>query len=333
MQLVIAQIGGEHRCVVLGGSEDAKFMRTLGVSLFGYIDGIQNKSRTLASRIDRMMTESNFGQQIIFAWGWRSAVALSNTQTKSPIMAFVDGVDRAFDLSDKSMTIISPSIQSTEPLTTELCSSIHVCEPLIGLKPVSIIPDRNAVNDLLGVGRTKIISILGETASVGSIISMLIRMKSVHAKVVFVLPEMYQCRQELISRAEFCSVDNLVVELPPSLRSVDVLVSSDGAWAPDSPDYAQSSSVLGTLRAAWEGIPLAASKNQAASGIPIIGKRIGWATDELQIGAWLMNLLLGSDTALKQALELAYRVRAIASPSRFIEGIQMRMPSAARFGG
>jgi len=46
-----------------------------------------------------------------------------------------------------------------------------------------------------------------------------------------------------------------------------------------------------------------------------------------------MNLLLGSDTALKQALELAYRVRAIASPSRFIEGIQMRMPSAARFGG
>ena len=332
MQLVTGQIGGIHRCVVLGDRQDSQFMRSLGISLVGYIDGLKNKSRTLATKIDRVMTQSRIDQKIIFAWGWRSAVALSNTESKTPIIAFVDGVDRAFDLSDKSMTVISPSIQSTKPLTTALCSAVRVSEPLIGLKPVSIVQDRNAVNDQLGIERTRIISILGETASVDSIISMAVRMDGVHANIVFVLPEMYQFRTQLISRAVSCCLDKFIVDLPPSLRSVDVLVASDAAWAPDSPNYAQPSSVLGTLSAAWEGVPLAASKQHAASGIPIIGKRIAWASDEMQVGAWLLQVLSTPEAALKEALELAHRVRAIASPSRFIEGIQMRMPSAARFG-
>ena len=58
MQMVMLHIGGEHRAVVLGQDSDAKYMRSLGISLHGYIDGVENISGTLQARIDNMIQAS-----------------------------------------------------------------------------------------------------------------------------------------------------------------------------------------------------------------------------------------------------------------------------------
>ena len=243
----------------------------------------------------------------------------------------MDAIDTNKSLTEKSMTVITPSMLTTNLLLAQDYSKIHVAEPLIGLKPISLVPDRNAVKDHLEVDRSRIVSILGEAASPDSIVSMAFRLNSINADIALVLPESYQFRTDVIKRAESFQVSDLIRDLPTSLRSVDVLATADAAWVPDSPEYAQTSGVLGTLSAAWEGVPLAVSITHAAAEIPIIGKRIAWAQDELEVGGWLLKLIQEPDYALQETLELAHRVRAIASPARFVEGLQLRIPSAVRF--
>ena len=331
MQLVIGQIGSTHRGVVLGTRREAQLMRNMGLSLFGYIDGIENRSKTLAARIDRFVEDSEMDCQLMYAWGWRSAVALSKIQSGIPILAFVDAVDFQLQLSDKSMTVVTPCLNSNDPLVIDASPSIQFSEPLLGLKPISLVPDKNTVRDQLRVGQSKIISILGETASPEHIIKMATKMKLSEEKVVFVLPESYLYFKEVMVRANSLNARECIVDLPPTLRTVDVLAIADGAWAPDPEPCSQNSGVLGTLAAAWEGVPLAVSKKHAAAGMPVIGNKIAWACDEMEVSAWLLKLFQSPDAALKSALELAQRVRTIASPARFIDGIQMRIPLTARF--
>ena len=206
-----------------------------------------------------------------------------------------------------------------------------IAEPLVGIKPISVVLDKGSVRNQLSISNELIVTVLGSLSSPALIADMLIRLDCAKAQVVFVLPPQYKFQTELMCRLKALGLMHGIRIHPPNLRPIDLLGSTDVAWAPNSPSYDQTTGVLSVIQAAWEGVPLAISPQHPSREIPLIGKSFAWANDELDICAWLLGFENNHEDIVQRALDLAYRIRAIASPTRFIDGLLMRIPSAARF--
>ena len=331
LRLVTQHIGGSHEIVVLGSESDAKMMRQYGITVVGSIAGVKNKSRTLAAKIKSFIDTNAKHQHVLYAWGWRSVVALSCVDTTKTKIGMVDEVDPSFALASTKMVIMTPCAASASFINQQNVAGVTVAEPIVGLKPRSLVLDRSSVRHQLNVTQEVLIAVLGVAASPHSILEMIARLDCASTSIVFALPSQYKFRSSLIKRLASHGFQEKVRVLPPSLRNADVVCAADAAWAPLSPEYETCTGVLQVLSAAWEGTPLAVSSDHPSIQIPTIGQRLAWAKDDLDICAWFIDLHNNRDAYLQVALELAHRVRAIAAPTRFIDGFLMRLPSAARF--
>jgi hypothetical protein len=85
--------------------------------------------------------------------------------------------------------------------------------------------------------------------------------------------------------------------------------------------------VLDVLAVAWEAIPLAVHKNHPIGSVPTIGQQIAWANNEIEVFGWMINIVRKNKLPETQMSNRVSALRAIATPARFIEGLQMRMHS------
>ncbi len=331
LRLICQHIGGGHEIVVLGTEDEAKHFRSIGLNVVGNISGIQNQSKTLANRINALLKTNASHQHVLYAWGYRSAAALSCVDTAKTKICFIDDIEQEIEIASSKMTIMTPSAETAELLATRSIPSIHITEPLIGLRPFSLLIERSLARNQLGVTHDFLVSCVGQYASVQSIIELLMRMECAGKPIKLVLPHRYGYQSELMEQMTGMNIKQHVVMFPSHLRTVDVIHASDAVWAPNTPDYVNQTGVLDVLRVAWEGIPLAVTKQHAVSSVPTIGNRIAWASDEIDITAWLVAFEQNRDEAIQTALECAHRIRAFTSPTRFVDGFLMRLPSSARF--
>ena len=331
LRLVCQHIGGGHEIVILGSEDETKQFRAYGLNVVGNISGIQNQSRTLACRISALLDSNAKHQHVLYAWGFRSAAALSCVETTKTKICYIDDIEQDIELISSKMTVMTPSVETAAHLQASSIASVELSEPLIGLRPYSLILDRALSRSQLGVTHEMLVSCVGKFASPQGIVELLMRMECAGKSIKVVLPEGYQFQKELMGQLSQMAMQNEVVLFPPHFRQVDVLHASDVVWVPETPDYVESYGVLEVLRVAWEGIPLAVTTNNAVHSIPTIGKRVAWASDEIDITAWLVSFEKQRDEAIQSALELAHRIRAVTSPTRFVDGFLMRLPSSARF--
>ncbi|MCH2147040.1 MAG: hypothetical protein MK073_04405 [Phycisphaerales bacterium] len=331
LRLVCQHIGGGHEIVVLGSEEETKQFRSYGLNVIGNISGVENQSRTLASRIGALLDSNAKHQHVLYGWGYRTAAALSCVDTTKTKICYVDDIEHDIELVSNKMTIMTPSVATASLLRARTIASIDICEPLIGLRPFSLILDRTLSRNQLGVSHELLVSCIGKYASPQGIIEMLMRLECAGKTVKLVLPEQYQFQSELMGQLSQMAMHNEVVLFPPHFRQVDVLHAADAVWVPETPEYVESHGVLDVLRVAWEGIPLAVTTNHAVHSIPTIGKRVAWASDEIDVTAWINAFDQQRDEVIQSALELAHRIRAVTSPTRFVDGFLMRLPSSARF--
>jgi len=108
------------------------------------------------------------------------------------------------------------------------------------------------------------------------------------------------------------------------LRLIDVVHAATYIWAPTSTPNVNLGGVLDLLSASSSGVPVAAAATHAITGVPIIGNRIAWVSSISDLSAWVLALLDNLSNTEDQVLEIAARVRAIASPAKFVEGLQLR---------
>jgi len=331
LRLVCQHIGGGHEIVVLGSEDETKQFRAYGLNVVGNISGIKNQSKTLAGRISSLLDSNAKRQHVLYGWGYRSAAALSCVDTTKTRVCFVDDIEQDLELASSKMTVMTPSLETATQLHSKSIEFIELSEPLIGLMPFSLILDRELTRNQLGVTHELLVSCVGRYACAQGIVEMMMRMECAGKALKLVLPEDYHFQSELMGQLSQMDMQNEVVMFPTHLRQVDVFHASDAVWVPETPDYVENHGVLEVLRVAWEGIPLAVSANHAVHSIPTIGKRVAWAEDEIDVTAWLSSFDQQRDEAIQTALELAHRIRAVTSPTRFIDGFLMRLPSSARF--
>jgi hypothetical protein len=122
---------------------------------------------------------------------------------------------------------------------------------------------------------------------------------------------------------------DMVRDTPRTLRNIDVLQSSDCAWCPTPAPFDDSCNVLDVLAAAWEAIPLAVHHHHPVSNVPTIGPQIAWAKNDIEVFGWLLNKERANNQFASQIRDRVKTLRVLATPARFIEGLQMRMHSLA----
>jgi hypothetical protein len=144
-------------------------------------------------------------------------------------------------------------------------------------------------------------------------------------QTAFVVPRTYRDYALLMKSALQHGVFDMIQEAPPALRQVDLVHASDCAWAPSTAPYDSSSAVLDVLSAAWEETPLAVCSSHPIGTIPSIGSQIAWAKDNLEICGWMQDIKRGAPWVQTQCTNRVTTVRSIASPSRFIDGMKMRL--------
>ena len=327
MRLAQKSMAGEHRTVVIGNQHEASALRQRGIRVLGSIDGALDVSKTLTGRLQRILLSRNCNKNLTcLAWGWNAAAILSTVSSPIDTFAFVDEVDDSCEYGKNELLIIPTGWSCSQKLASLGIDTCSIAEPLLGVEPSSMVLDRKTVFDTLNISSTKqVIVIIGKRASWQTILSVLFRMDTREEDFVFVLPAEYCYSSVLRSAVKQRGLLHRLLDLPVSLRTPDVLTVATCAWAPEPASYDSSHSVLEIVAAAWCDTPVAASVRHPISKIPCFGPQIAWYESELDLSGWLFDAIENDTTLLQKSAEVTMSVRSIASPSRFIEGIQLRM--------
>lgn len=327
MRLAQKSLGGEHRTIVLGSQKEATWLRQRGIKVLGSIDGILDVSNTLSSRLRRMVMRTMCStSSTCIAWGWHAASTLSTVSSSIDSFAYVDEIDEGYEFGKNNVQVIPSGWSCSRKLVSIGIDEQFVAEPLLGVEPTSMVVDRATVFDAINIPTTThVIPIVGRLSSWQEILSMLFRLDSANREFVFVLPDGYNYSSELRSAVKQRGLSRKLIDLPPALRSADVLANATCAWAPEPSSYDESHSVLEVVTAAWGDMPVAANVQHPVADNPCFGAQIAWAASELEICGWILDIIQGNSSLLQKSAEVTMSVRSIASPSRFIEGMQLRM--------
>jgi hypothetical protein len=201
-----------------------------------------------------------------------------------------------------------------------------VTEPLVGVDVKSLFLDRTSVLNALNLSRkTLLVAVVNDVGMWEEIVAFIVQMKALGEEIALVVSQNYLYYAELhFALQEHGLVDSLR-QVPDGLRLIDVAQSATCIWAPTSTFTGKLEGVLDVLSASVSGVPVAASHTHAVCGVPTIGNRIAWVTSVSELGAWVWALWKESGENSDQGLEIAARLRSIASPSRFTEGFQLRL--------
>lgn len=324
-------LGGPHHVIVIGSQEDAVDIRNRGIPVLGSIDGPVNASLTLDRRVRALVDKEALKHptQRIFAWGWHGATVASGLGKDYRPVAIVDDIDRSCSILGENISIIPTNRVGAKFLATLGVPVDSIVEPMIGVMPTSVLIDRETVQEYLHLERSKyIVALIGKLCSWQGVIRMLGRLRASAQHVDFVMPARYMYHSQLIAAAKKQNLSDMLHDPPSQLRHVDVINGVDAVWAPMVAHFDESCEVLDVIETAWAGAPLVASASHAAAGIPQVGRHIATAQSEIDVCGWILSLTKDSALAKKKAEDLAMQIKSIASPTKFIEGLQQRCPSA-----
>lgn len=328
MRLAVSNLGGDHQVIVIGNQEDVSDLRSMGLSVLGNVDGIVDSSKTLGSRFQDIVNRSMNTNEAysIIAWGWHSASVTSGIEVNANVIAIVDEVDSFCSLNSNRIKIIPTSWTCTRYLQSFGIPEDVITEPLIGVNPTTLVVDQAVVRDALLIDQSKlVIGVVGSLSSWKEIIAMAVRLRATNVHAEFIILPHYTYSTQLNVAAKQHRVEDMFHHTPVTLRSIDVVKVADCIWAPSIASYDISCGVLDVVSIAWEGVPLATQASHPVVGVPTVGKYIAWASDELEISNWFFALANDSHAWEQKSVDLTTRIRTISSPSKFIEGLQLRM--------
>jgi hypothetical protein len=335
LRLVQQQIAGSHKTIVLGNDDEGKRLRNRGINVLGTVGGVRDASNTLLNRVNRLISsEVTQGITFCMAWGWHSARIVSGLGTELETVAFVDEVEKDFYISNTKTRFIPTSWSGANYLKLLGVSESSLYEPMIGLDPSPLVANKTDVLKELQLDSTNsVVTIVGTSASWKEIIEMAYRIHPVNTKIVFVLPINYSYRGQLMIAAKERNLTSMFRTTPPSLRMADVNTCASCAWAPSTAPFDKSFGVLELLKTAWDGVPIAVQTTHPIYGLPSLGTSIACAKDILDISKCILDIALKETSNSDKVAELTSNVREIASPARFIEGLQQRITSTPSFSG
>ncbi len=79
--------------LVLGDEVESNQLRMQGLSVLGSVQGVQNNSRTLGTRVRRVIDAVATKKDQLIAWGWHSTVAISGIQKVHKTIGYIDSID------------------------------------------------------------------------------------------------------------------------------------------------------------------------------------------------------------------------------------------------
>ena len=316
----------EHQVVIIGGLDEAQQLKDQGIPVVGSLSGVRNKSKTLHKRLLSYIQKKQYtSSDKILAWGWHATAIVSMCELECDVYGFIDEVD-CQHRCDSGLTIIPTSEASSRAAMQMGLHSSCIGEQIIGVEPTSMVVNRTEALELLNFSSdTLLVSIIGDMGSWKDIISMAIRLRAAKQKALFVIPRTYRDHSKLVKSAMGCGIHDMVQEMPLLLRQVDVIHVADCAWCPAPAPYNSSCGVLDILSAAWEETPLAIGSSHPVATLPAIGSQLAWARDDIEVCGWMLDIGQDSDRHQHKCALRVETVRSIATPSRFIDGLQMRL--------
>jgi hypothetical protein len=325
LKITQQQLGGKQNILVIGDAAAVTRLRQSGMSVLGSIDGSINASKTLISRLERLLEKGySKGLTHLFGWGLSASSVVSRVSSVLQKVAYVDGIDPKSSLQSNDTVFIPTSWQGATCLKAMGIGEDWITEPLIGVEPTTMIASQSFVRENLQLeGDPNVIAIVGGSSSAQEIIQMVYRIKTTGKNVIFVLPCDYVNQGELIRNANQRGLADLLFTTPPSLRAIDVVAFADGVWVPNTTGVLSTNCILEVLKVAWEGVPLAVQSTNPVRSVPMFGSALAWANDQLDVSTWILESVCG-EANCDGSTELAAHVRSIAAPSRFVEGLQQR---------
>ncbi len=327
MRLAIRQLyQEEHEVIVIGTTEEESNFRERGIPVLGSIGGATDRARTLSKRVTRYIQEMRGCQYSnIIAWGWHAMVVTEDCSNNYETCAFIDECDATMQGGGSWRVIPTTDFVSKHANTLGL-SLEQIQEPLVGVEPSTFSLDSEQVVEELHLHEDDVlISIVGNLGSWQDIIAMAVRLNVAKQNAVFVLPSTYRDRALLMRAAVSHGIHDMIRQPPAAIRQTDVIRHADCAWCPSPASFDCSANVLDVLFASWEETPLACSREHPVASIPTVGSQIAWASDEIEIFGWLLDIASTPAKFEQSCTQRAAAVRAVASPLRFIESLQMRL--------
>jgi hypothetical protein len=326
MKLATQRLPNEHDVLVLGDEVESNELRTQGFSVVGSVQGVENQSRTLGDRVRRAVTAVATKKDHMIAWGWTSTVAVSGIDVTHQIVGYVDSIDATRMPEIEVDRMIPTTWTCGELLKQSTCDSHTVLEPVVGIDAKTLVVDpRSVFNTLQIPANTLLVAIVNDVGKWQEIVSFVVQMKSLEVEVTVVVSDTYMFYSELYFALMEHLLENSLRRTMGGIRLVDVVHAAAFVWAPTSIVLGTLEGVLDLLSASASGTPVAAFNDHAIAGVPTIGQRIAWVSSVSELSAWAAELFHGSNSISDQGLEIAAKVRSIASPSKFLEGFQLQL--------
>jgi hypothetical protein len=262
----------------------------------------------------------------MIAWGWDAATSISGINSVHKTIAYVDAIETGSMPTLAIDRIIPTTWTHAKHLNQKNKSSHIVTEPLVGIHSNTLVVDRASVYQGLGVqASSPIVTTLNNRGDWKQLVAFLVQMRSLGEEVILVIPNEYDWYSELYFALEEHGLEHALRQVTTGLRLIDIVHSSAIAWAPTSTVKGSVEGILDVLNAAASGIPTVTSFDHPIAGLPTVGSRIAQVTSSIEFCAWVKALLQTPQKESDLALELGARIRSIASPSRFVEGLQLRL--------
>ena len=314
----------EHGVVVLGSEQDARQCKSMGLPVLGSIGGVLDRSRTLQKRVSTYLQAHYTSVEKIMAWGIDATVATNSCAEVFNVSALIDEVDTS-GITVGCQTCIPTSPTGSDTLRAIGYRARQITEPVFGTEPCSLVVNRTTVRELAEVCEDEfLVSIVGDFGAWQEIIAMAVRLKSAKLPVCFSLPNTFRDRANLMRAAREHGIAAMFMEIPQSLRQIDLLNGADCAWCPIHRQGVHTCGVLDVLEAATIDTPLAVQQSHPVSSLPSIGVKIAWASDVLEVAGWMLTMYASDEKASEQTASRVSAVRAITTPSKFIENIMLR---------
>ncbi|MDP7004885.1 MAG: hypothetical protein QF718_01565 [Phycisphaerales bacterium] len=323
----MSHIGGEHRVIVIGDHAEVVNLRNMGIDVLGSVSGPINSSNTLTRRLHNLINKV-YGKATmqIVSWGWHATTLVSNLNLDGSIVGIVDEIDLSGSIGINKMKIVPTNWNCSKRLSELGVFESSISEPLVGVVPTVLSVDKRSARELLNIEQNSfVISIVGNQSSWQEILSMMFRLNTIDRQIDFVIPESYKYRPQLLMSVESYGLVDNVHGVHRSLRTVDVVRASNCVWVPDTAPFDVSYGVLDTVTVACEDVPLTVSVNHPVSSTPMIGHLIAWSRDELDSSSWIIDLVNDSKNSKKESKNQSLKVRSYASPTRFVDGLLMRL--------
>lgn len=325
MKLVTQRLPKEHNLLVLGDADEAAIFRSQGLTVLGSVQGTLNNSRTLGTRLRRAVKAVSSKKDYLIAWGWASTAAASGIDCLHKTIGYVDAIDTASTPTIEFDCVIPTTWACGERIRKNTPSSPAVTEPLVGIDAITLVVEPSSVFYGLNISpHAPMVAIVNETAKWKEIVEHVVQMKALGVILTVVVPADYFYYSELHFALEEHGVSDSLRQVSGALRLIDVVHAATYIWAPASTPNRHIGGVLDLLSASSSGVPVAAASTHAITGVPIIGNRIAWVSSIADLSAWVLALLENLSNTEDQGLEIAARVRSIASPAKFVEGLQLR---------